>query len=243
MLRIAICDDNSTFIKHFHQLLEQTLKGKELSFKIIDYIRTDLLIDKHMNNPYDVVFLDIDMPQMNGFIVARQLTEKNSNCYIIFITNHNELVYDSFMFRPLNFIVKSEDMIMSNRLNMVIDQLKEQLKQDEIIYVENKDVGRVSFLLKDIIYIESDDHNVKFYLRDKKEPIIDRATMKELEDKFADAHFIRIHRKFIVNLKYVASVNNTQETIRLKTGKGIPMSRNYKVIVDQKLTEYLRKRG
>ena len=243
MLRIAICDDNNTFIKHFHPLLKQKLDERNLNTTIIDFTRTDLLIDKHFNKPYDVVFLDIDMPEIDGFIAARQLMDKNSNCYIIFITNHKELIYDSFMFRPLNFIVKSNDAIMSKRLNKVIDQLTEQIKQDEVITVENKDEGRVSFLLKNVIYIESNDHYVWYYIKDKNNPIMDRNTMADLEKRYADAHFIRIHKKYLVNLKYLASINMTRETIRFKSGKELPMSRKQKELVDKKLTEYLRKFG
>ena len=48
------------------------------------------------------------MPEMTGFEVARQLGQ-NGNCFVIFVTSHQELVYDSFNFRPLNFICKDPD--------------------------------------------------------------------------------------------------------------------------------------
>lgn len=79
------------------------------------------------------------MPEMTGFEVARQLGQ-NGNCFVIFVTSHQELVYDSFNFRPLNFICKDPDAdVMKDRLHMVAGQLTDAMKQEKTVVLENRE--------------------------------------------------------------------------------------------------------
>lgn len=241
MLRIALCDDNIDFVERFKFMINTAFQKRQLAYTIKDFVRCDLMLNRHSNNPFDVIFLDIDMPGIGGFTAAKEITRINSNCYIIFVTCHTELVYDSFIFRPLNFIVKEQDQQMLSRLDIIIDQLLEQMVQDEMIILESKTQGRSSFSLREIMYIESCDHYVFYHLKGNADPIKSREKLSEIEIRLAQKDFVRIHKKFIVNLRYIFNIDLTGEAVILKDQNELPMSRNYKVEVKKLLTDYLRK--
>lgn len=237
MIRIAVCDDNRSFVNFMSNAVEQEFGSytKE-RFEIEKYISSELLLSHHKIKPFDVIFLDIDMPEINGFELAANV----SNAYIIFVTSHPELVYDSFYFRPLNFITKENDSYFSDKLHSVIQQLCNEMKQNTTIVLENKEIGRTAIMIKEIIYIKSFKHYVIYY-SEGREPITIRANMGETEKYFSAYDFIRIHKSYLVNLRHVFNLDKNKDELKLKNGSRLPMSKNYKKIVDKELTNYLRR--
>ena len=241
MIKIAICDDNNIFLKNFRKLVEDEFTARKAEFIIQTYTSGQLLANHHLKKMFDVIFLDIDMPNQSGFDVIRSFSDTQKECILVFVTSHSEFVFDSFLFRPLNFITKSNYELMRNRLHMVIDQIMQVLKQETVIVLEDKEMGRYSVVLRKIIYIESNRHNVIYHLDDLVTKLSVRNSLTALENEYKKYDFIRVHRKYIVNLKHVFNVDLTQELILLKQNIGIPLSRNYKQQVDQGLTDYLRR--
>ena len=160
MLRVAICDDNNVFVNKMSQAVksEFTRQNNE-DIELETYVSSELMFQHHLIKPFDVIFLDIDMPELDGFQLAAKISGSN-DCYIIFVTSHPELVYDSLYFRPLNFITKSNDSFFTDKLHSVVNQLYNEMKQNTTIVLENKEVGRISLQLKNIYYIASSKHYV-----------------------------------------------------------------------------------
>lgn len=118
-MRIAVCDDNAVFLQFFKSMLANELESRSVKAEIETFTKAESFFYCHGKRPFSAIFLDLDMPEMTGFEVARQLGQ-NGNCFVIFVTSHQELVYDSFNFRPLNFICKDPDAdVMKDRLHMV----------------------------------------------------------------------------------------------------------------------------
>ncbi len=240
-MRLALCDDNSIFLKDLHQLILSEFKYRNIKVDITDYTKGNVMIYHHKLKPFDAIFLDIDMPKTSGFYIAREFVELDKNCQLIFVTAHSELIYDSFLFRPLNFITKTDEDSLKERLSIVIDQLLEHFKQETKIVLEDKKHGRTAVFLRDVIYIASNNHHVSYYVVNSREPIIVRDSISNLEGSYADHNFVRIHKKYLVNLSHVFNISLTKEVVIFKQKFDLPMSRNYKEKVDNKLTEYLRK--
>ena len=170
MIRVAICDDNKVFVNNMSQAVKSEFKRQNNEdIELETYISSELMYQHHLIKPFDLVFLDIDMPEPDGFQLAAKISSSN-DCYIIFVTNHPELVYDSLYFRPLNFITKSNDSFFTEKLHSVVNQLFNEMKQNTIIILENKEVGRVPLQIKSIYYIESSKHYV-IYHSEHNEPI------------------------------------------------------------------------
>lgn len=241
MLRAAVCDDDKLFLEHFSGAVRAAFEDKHIGCLVKSFDRCGDMLLRHSEAPFDAVFLDIDMPGTDGFAAAKAVTEISSRCFIIFVTSHSELVYDSFDLRPLNFITKDSGRLMLPKLGKVITQISEQLVQDEMIVLENKEQGRFSVSLRDITYIESDDHTVLYHIRNAPEPFRSREKLSELEGRFSGRDFVRIHKKYLVNLRYVFGVDLTVEAVRMKTGERLPASRSRKNELNRLLTEYLRR--
>ncbi|MBE6869139.1 MAG: response regulator transcription factor [Ruminococcus albus] len=240
MIRIAICDDNNVFVNYMAQAVKAEFERQNNeNIELETYISGELMFQHHLIKPFDVIFLDIDMPEPDGFQLAADIS-KSTDCYIIFVTNHPELVYDSLYFRPLNFIPKSKDSFFTEKLHRVINQLFNEMKQNTTIILENKEVGRVPLLIKNIYYIESSKHYV-LYHSDNREPIKIRSNISELEKNFSQYDFVRIHKSYLVNLRHIFNINKNNDEIIFKQGFRLNMSKRYKQTVDEKLTQYLRK--
>jgi DNA-binding LytR/AlgR family response regulator len=240
MFRIAICDDNKEFVNYMAQAVKAEFKiQNNENIDLESYTSGKLMYQQHLIDPFDVIFLDIDMPEPNGFQLAADIS-KSTDCYIIFVTSHPELVYDSLYFRPLNFIPKSKDSFFTEKLHRVVKQLFNEMKQNTTIILENKEVGRVPLLIKNIYYIESSKHYV-IYHSDKKEPIKVRSNISELEIYFSQYDFVRIHKSYLVNLRHIFNIDKNKDEIVFKQGFRLNMSKTYKPKVDEQLTQYLRK--
>lgn len=242
MIKIAICDDNSEFIRTMHRFVNDEFTERKIDgFQIDEFTSGKSLLIGHNSTPYDVIFLDIDMPEMTGFDLAKELNDISDKCYIIFVSCHSELVFDSLYFSPLNFITKGSDELVKTKLHNVADQLFQHLRQNKQLVLENKEQGRKSVCIKDILYVESNKHHVIYHISDNNETFMVRDSIGRLQEQFFKYDFVRVHKKYIVNLSHVFNINKTNDTIIFKQGFELPMSRNFKAVVNEKLTDFLRK--
>lgn len=241
-MRIAICDDNREMLLFLKPTLNTLFGQYTAEFEIFCFISGKALLEAHNRNNFDVIFLDIDMPNLTGFDVAKAIREEFSKCYIIFITSHSELVYDSFDFQPFDFIRKNSRDTLIKGLNNTAEKLMFHIKQNETFTFEDEFSRSRIVPIRNIIYLESEKHYINFYVCDEDTPFRMRATIKDCEIKFEKYDFIRIHKSYIVNLRYVDFVDKSNDEIVLKIIKEkLPMSRSLKKEVIEKHILYLRK--
>ena len=241
MLRIAVCDDNSEFVKKIKRTIIKEFKRRNTEVCVEHYAFGEILIRHHNTKPFDVLFLDIDMPRISGFDIAKIIGESSRNCQVVFVTHHSELVYNSFKFRPLNFVYKANDSSFNNRISEVVDQILEHFKQETVIVLEDDISGRISVTLQDVLYIESDKHYVSYHLINQDNPITMRDSISRLTDEYSNKNFVRIHKKYLVNLKHIFNLDMNSCQVVFKQSFRLPMSKYYKNDIDCKLTEYLRR--
>ena len=241
MKRAAVCDDDRAFLKELSEAVSTEFARRDTDMTIIAFESGEALLNAHRACPFDVVFLDIDMPDTDGFTAAKALAGMSPECYIIFVTCHSELVYDSFEFRPLDFIVKESREAMTARLGRVITRLTENMLQDRRIDLESKEQGRLSVPLREIVYIESSDHSILYHISGREEPFAVRGRISDSEQELSSKHFVRVHKKYLVNMRYIFNLDLTSELVILKTGKRLPLSRGCKAEADRRLTDYLRR--
>lgn len=244
MLRIAICDDDNSFIKNLKMYISKELKSFTREFTISDYSMGEVLLLHNSQEPFDVVFLDIDMPTLSGFDIASQIREggNNQNVFIIFVTSYPEFVYDSFNYEPLNFIVKGHK-DFDEKFHLVMKQLLKHVKQNKSLLLFSEELGNISTTLSKVSYIESDKHYVFYHiLPDGKELVISkRENISNLEDTLKPYDFIRIHKKYLVNLNYVFNVDLLNNMVTLKTNTELPLGRSYKNDTEQLFERFLRR--
>ena len=182
----------------------------------------------------DIVLLDINMEPMDGFQIAEQIAKSNSKILIVFVTSHEETVYDSFDYMPFYFIRKSRYEISVKRVvNKIIDRENHEKK----IMVESKD-GLVAIDTANIIYAVSQDHYITIFTTDDNYVI--RKSMTELENELKNYFINRAHKKYLVNYRFVKKINSSTGEVLLVTGETIRLGRNYKDIFEKGLVLYYR---
>ena len=184
---------------------------------------------------YKVVFLDIDMPSIDGIEVAKKLQAINENTVIIFVSNCEGRVFESFSVHPFGFIRKSSFLKdVESLTKMFIASLEDEKDDGGKMEIKNAD-GVTIVKISQLVYIECKRDYQYFYIRGSKEPIKTKTRMHVLEDQLSKKGFIRIHQGFLVNYNFINRIGKNY--IDLITGIELPMSRGKKQEV---LTQYMR---
>lgn len=215
---------------------------EDISRKVVEHFveQTDGLTIKHLcNNPIDainilkkdtsidILFLDVEMPEMTGLELIEAL--KSTNLCIVLITSKMEYAVEAFEYNVTDYITKP---INYTRFLKAVDRVKEQQSQQD---EENNDTELSALFVKtdykivkielgNISYIEALSDYVIIYASDKK--FIVHSTMKGIEKKLEPAkNFLRVHRSYIVNKQHIESIQDLYVEIG---GKSIPIGRSYK---------------
>ena len=192
MIRIAVCDDEKIFLDIVSKHISDITKMLNITCKIELFRSGDLLLHRYMENPYDLLLLDIDMPKKTGFDIAQAVRQSSIKTFIVFVTAKTDLVYSSFDYQPFSFICKNTG-DLELQLLKVFERLARYFKQSKIIEIIDSRVP-VSVAINDIIYIKSERHYLLYYtkLRTPDAPIRERSTLSEKENDFKDYNFIKI---------------------------------------------------
>lgn len=104
LISIAICDDESYMLNHLKENIELYMKQNNLSYNIELFDKAEDLLCNH--EQFNIVFLDIQMEDINGMQTARELRVYGNDCFIIFVTVLNEFVFDAFEVDAINYLIK-----------------------------------------------------------------------------------------------------------------------------------------
>ena len=224
MIKIAIVDDERYSAQLCRELV-QSLKVPNLD--IIDDFESgktflNEIIEKKVQ--YDIVILDIDMPNINGFEVAKSLNELNLDTLIMFYTVHEQYVFKAYEYQPFRYIRKEfakEELPFA--LKCTFEKIESRNERSIIIKTGNSELR---IMTKNIEYFEKYQHTIEIFLCNKTSFKI-RMTLSQLFEMISDNSFIYAHKGAVVNMKYIEKI--ISDNIFLRSGKIIPISRrNYK---------------
>lgn len=231
MISIAICDDSVNMLTSLDEGIKDYASRNEKEIRTFLYHDGPDLLNEYTGK-FDLIFLDIKMPKMNGVDVAKKIREKDSKVMIIFLTSLMQYALEGYKVNATNYIIKP---ISSKRLEMELDRCMKVISQKEEPYIcFHNDNGNYRILLKEIIYIETYNRNLLIHTNEKN--IICYWKMKELESKIGSYGFARNHSSYIINLFYVENIEKND--IKLSTGERLPISKTKKKEFMEKLAEY-----
>lgn len=189
------------------------------------------------NHNIDLVFLDINMPEISGISFAKSI---NKNIKIIFTTAYRNYAVEGFELKAVDYLLKP---ITFERLLQAVNtyfEVYSDSKQNALPPIEKNDFifvradrKMIKIEFEDIIYIESFSDYLKIHLNDTT--IVTRETISAIEAKLPSKSFIRIHRSFIISLKHISSFTNEYVTVK---NKSLTISRSYKKDVLKHLEQY-----
>lgn len=207
-------------------LLESYVKKTPYLTLIGTYNSAVTAIKDLRENPVQLLFLDIQMPELSGIEFAKILPKETK---IIFITAFNQYAIDGYKVNALDYLLKPvsyEDFIQSTdkALEYFSNQNKQGNSRDDRFMFVKSDYKLVHVNLDDILYIEGLKDYVRIYLR-TDEKIMSLMSMKKLEEYLPQPEFLRVHRSWIVHMPEVSTIDR----FRIVFGDlFIPISDNYK---------------
>ncbi|WP_209330206.1 LytR/AlgR family response regulator transcription factor [Lunatimonas salinarum] len=186
------------------------------------------------HNEVDLIFLDIQMPDLTGMELARVLEGRKSphNPKIIFTTAYDQFALEGYKVNALDYLLKPFGYDDFLRASTKAYQLSQSAHFPPQVFAPQKDYiflkveyQLVKVFLKDIICVEGYKDYVKVHLKDRPHPLLSLTSLKNLEEILPSEHFMRVHRSFIVSLDHIESV--TKNTVNLGSFN-IAVSDHYK---------------
>ncbi|MBD5543453.1 MAG: response regulator transcription factor [Lachnospiraceae bacterium] len=239
ILRIAVCDDDKAMLSVISSQLDRIFLEKGIPVHIELFSEGKHLLECHKTTPFQAVFLDISMPDIDGFQAAEELKERNKEISIIFVTSREELVYESFDYQPFHFIRKENGESLEAQLVHVVEKLKEYKKSYGKINITLPYGTVEEIAVSDIVVVQSEKNYLEYELADE-ETLRVRESLNAAEEKLKEYDFIRISSRTLVNLSYVGRIREKEGAVILKDGYSYSLSRNYKKSVVAAYMKYLR---
>lgn len=220
IFRIAVCDDEQIALNIIHRNLKLQLDKMQVSYELACYsdakeLRNSIFRQKQ----YDILFLDIDMPGLNGIELGEHLRKHQYDSFIVFISNRSDLVFDSLKIQPFRFVRKNR---FREEIGIVIKDLMDAFVQKEAGYLLLKQ-GQTVFKVNpyEIVYVESQRKIQCVHMVEQKIEITDSFT--NLKEQLSDFGFIQTHRSYLVNYRFIASIQKSD--LMLDNGEWIPVGR------------------
>ena len=190
-----------------------------------------LLFDYSEEKDFDILLLDIEMPGMTGVELAKTVRKENSTVQIIFITGYYEYFSDGFDVSALHYLIKPAD---ERKLLPVLDRAVSNLNYRQRAVLLTSPEGDVKVSLADICFVESE--NVHVAVHTVSGVYRSRISLAKFAEQL-DETFIKVHRSYIVGLKYVKRISRTD--ITMLNGDLVPISRGMYDEVHTALIKYL----
>jgi DNA-binding LytR/AlgR family response regulator len=187
-------------------------------------------------NQIDLIFLDIEMPEMTGIELTKNLLGKG--IIIIFTSSKKEYALEAFELNIADYILKpftpARFLQAVSKAQAIFDSKKErvQYNKDEFLFVRDANITR-RLKLDDIFYAEAMGDYVKFYTKEKMFAI--HGTMKAAEERLLKDNFIRIHRSYIVA---VSKIDTLQDGGIIINGKFIPVADAYRKALNTRMNVF-----
>ena len=221
-MRIAICDDNADDRTAIKTVLMKYAAKKSIDFEYTECESGNKLMYTLMNDGDcpEIILLDINMNDMDGLTVAGNIRKIFPDIPIVLITAFMSYALDGYKVRANRFLIK-DDLEMT--LPDCMDDLLHELSKRERTMIFDFEEGIRKLLIDSIIYVESFGHKVVFHTADAT--YRQNRKLEEIEKELGDYDFIRIHKSFVVNLKYVLKVSNYSLTMQDGYVISVPRSR------------------
>lgn len=235
MVNIAVCDDEAFFFDFVYDLIINTCSDKDI--KLFSYTNKNDFNAMFSQNRsfFDIIILDICMPDINGIDFAAYIRKYNTNCRIIFLTNYVDYATDIFESEPTSFVLKERAAeLLPKAIDRAINQLESTVNFP--ISINKSGGGTVIIDANDILYCERILRETIIHTEQKViSSSDDLHDMEKLLRVYPSIH--RCHRSYLINFKYVKEWISTGVIMTDKSN--IPISRTYANRIGDKFSLYI----
>lgn len=202
---IAICDDDAVCRDHLYSILSAYRSSHRLPMDIYKFDKAEGLLSA--SRQFDLIFLDYQMPNLNGMDTARVLRSRNLTCSIVFITSYPNFVLESFEVQPYRFLVKPA------KPEQIQELLTAFVAQHRLLapLIIQQDGCQFTIESKNILYLEASGKNC--IIRTLDETYTSSKTLAQVHSLLPQHCFYRTHKSYVVNLYSIRSFDKENVTL------------------------------
>lgn len=229
-MRIAICDDEEKFCIRLREQIEQIYQSLDV---LVDIYQNGVDLLAHFKGyPYDLIFLDIEMPAMDGLLLAKKLREISEDVLLVFLTGHIEYALNGYEVNALRYLTKPVD---GDKLKEVLHYVMEKEKKKHFLWLKTQ-AGEERVAVSEILYLEAQNQNINIYT--VKQNYLVRYNLGDYERELKEYGFFRIHRGYLIALGKVKGIGR-QEVI-LEGDIHLSVSRSREKKLREALYQYIK---
>lgn len=219
----VICEDQLPELQYIEGQLRRAFAEQKLPVEFRSYTSgADFLrAVEQIRQPFDLFFLDIEMPGINGIALCRQLRTRYPESLVVFISNREEMVFQTMVVRPFRFIRKShfrEE--LPEMIRSAVRELRRREAPDLCVQALHSDDLYI-WKINEIISVEAQGKYCLVHTTRGDTTLQYR--MKDFEAALAEHGFLKPHRSFLVNYQFISHIRRSE--ILLEDGSTVPISR------------------
>ncbi len=196
MLKIIVCDDEVVFLNKITKIIRQEFSKHNIDIEIDSFLSGEKLIEKNDIHDFKLIFLDIEIKDINGIEVAKILRNRGYEGTIIFITSYMDYTICGYEAEAFRYILKDN---LDYALKECVVSVIYKLGLNKFCF------GELSVNVKEIIYIESDNHKLIFHLKNNKTYEC-WGKLSDVEKSNKHLELIRIHQSYMINTIYLKGI-------------------------------------
>ena len=207
MIRIAVCDDEKYFREKIGALLQEYSSAREFGINVESFASGEEFLASEKKEMFDVIFLDINMDELDGMETAQKIQDVSNDIFIVFVTAFVNYAIEGYRVDAVRYILKN-NVNFSELVFECMDAIT--MKMNYVVKKKtfNFNEGTKNVSLERLLYIESRLHKLEFYImEDQLNKYSLYGTLNDMEAELADNNFVRIHQSYLVNMKHIAKVS------------------------------------
>lgn len=219
-INIGICDDEKIYVESMKKIIEDYFRNSELDIMVHVFFNGEDFINSKVR--LDLLFLDIEMKEIDGISVKNILEKLYSKCKIVFVSNYDSRMIEAYGTNVIAFINKKN----ISDITIYLERIRKEHSEHKIISIGTHKIDAF-----DIVFIKADGSYSNVVGKTKK--YLCCIYLVDILERLNNLPFVRVHRSYVVNLHYIRDI--VSSNIILLTGEKIPISKTYK---DNLVIEY-----